>query len=74
MGVIPKNENKRDEITIILKDLQQYVPHDHSQKPISIAFGGDQLTCERARECQDLHKHPFDVNEQLGGFVLFSGD
>lgn len=49
MRVVPKNENKIDEVTSILRELQQqYVPLHNSDKPIGIALGGDQLTAERA--------------------------
>ena len=62
-------------MTLILKELQEYVPHDsESSHPVPIALGGDQLTIERARVCQDLRKHSIDANERLGGFVPFSSD
>ena len=75
LGVIPKNENKTEEMTLIVRELQQlYVPRDKANKPISIALGGDQLTVERARVCQDLRKHSLLPDEQLGGFVPFAAD
>ena len=42
-GVIPKNENKTEEMTLILKELHTYVPLDKTGKQIAIGFGGDQL-------------------------------
>lgn len=54
LGVIPRNENKTEEMTSILKELQQYVPSKGPKEHIPIAMGGDQLTAERARVCQDL--------------------
>jgi hypothetical protein len=71
LGVIPRNENKIDEMTLILQDLQRYIPHN---RPVQIAFGGDQLTVERVRVCTDLRKHSFERNEQLGCFFPFAGD
>ena len=60
LGVVPNNENKIDEMTSILRELQQqYVPLHGSSKPIGIALGRDQLTAERARTCQDQRKHSF---------------
>lgn len=61
-------------MTSILKELQQYVPVHSSEKPIGIALGGDQLTAERVRTCQDLRKHSFIPSEQLDGFVPFTAD
>ena len=61
-------------MTSILRELQKYVPEDSSKKPISIAFGGDQLTVEHARTCEDLRKHSLDSFEQLGGFIPFAAD
>ena len=74
LGVIPKNENKTEEMTQILRELHEYVPQGSAKKPIGIALGGDQLTVERARVCQDLQKHSFEPDEQLGGFVPFAAD
>ena len=74
MGVVPKNENKIDEMTSILRQLQEYVLVCSSDKPIGIALGGDQLTAERARTCQGLRAHSFSLSDQLGGFVPFTAD
>ena len=74
LGVIPKNENKNDEMTAILEDLQKYVPQDSTKKPITIGFGGDQLTAERIRQCQLLRKHSFKTHDQLDGFTPFASD
>ena len=39
LGVVPKNENKIDEMMSILRELQQqYVPLHSSGKPIGIAL------------------------------------
>ena len=60
-------------MTIILQELQQFVPHK-DDKATAMALGGDQLTVERARVCQDLRKHSFESKDQLSGFVPFASD
>ena len=71
LGVIPKNENKMDEMT---EELQHYIPVDYAGRPVSIGLGGDQLTVERARTCQHLRKHSINSVDQLGGYVPFAAD
>ena len=72
--MIPKNENKTEEMTSILKELHTYVPLDKTGKQIAIAFGGDQLTVERSRVCQELRAHSLEPTEQLGKLVPFAAD
>ena len=73
LGVTPKNENKNEEMTEILKELHELVPYKDGEAT-AIALGGDQLTVERARICQDLRKHSFEPKEKLDGFVPFASD
>ena len=47
LGVVPKNENKNEEMVEIVELIQQYVPTDEAFKRVhTVAFGGDQLTVE----------------------------
>ena len=55
MGVIPRNENKREEMNEVMEILQSYCPRsgksdDEFKK---VLLGGDQLTVERCRGSQD---------------------
>ena len=74
IGVIPKNENRTDEMTSILQQLHKYIPLDQTGKHINIVLGGDQLTVERARVCQELRKHSIESTEQLGGLTPFAAN
>ena len=66
-------KNKNEEMTEILKELHELVPHKDGEAT-AIALGGDQLTVERAHICQDLRKHSFEPKEKLYGFVPFASD
>ena len=56
LGVIPKNENVGGEMIEIMEYCHQYVPlktvNDNSHFIQQLLIGGDQMTCERARNSQ----------------------
>lgn len=90
LGVIMKNENKLDQMCLILDELQQYCPTlseevdvtlpdgqimTHKQvKVYEVGFGGDQLTCARVKGAQGLRKGHDFADHQLQSFVPFVED
>lgn len=53
LGVLPKNENKNEDMVDILETIQEkYVPSSDTDPEDFIFLGGDQLTEERARNVQ----------------------
>ena len=70
MGVIPKNENKGDEMVSIIEKHHEYVPMEVKERQQSISsgiiatvqditfhqilMGGDQLTAARGRGAQSI--------------------
>ena len=85
LGVILRNENKLDQMCLILDDLQKYCPIHAAEvdvklpdgtklkhrrvKVYEIGIGGDQLTCERIRGAQGLRRNHDSTDHQLKGFV-----
>ena len=80
-----KNENKLDQMCLIIDDLQKYCPTDISIQELQlpdgsifeyrqvkfyeIGLGGDQLTCERIRGAQGLRRNHDSADHQLKGIV-----
>ena len=75
LGVIPKNENKNEEMVEIVEILQKYVPTDEAEKRVrTVAFGGDQLTVERCRGIQNVRVNSDDQVDALEGLHPFASD
>ena len=75
LGVVPKNENKNEEMVEIVELLQQYVPTDEVLKRVhTVAFGGDQLTVERCRGSQSARVTSDNQIEALEGLHPFAAD
>ena len=90
LGVIMRNENKLDQMCLILDDLLKYCPtHAEEEKLMlpdgnemshrkvkvfEIGIGGDQLTCARIRGAQGLRRNHDCTDHQLKSFVPFVED
>lgn len=90
LGVLPYNENKNDEMVLILTHLHQYVPkRQFSEEMVlpsgavrfadrsclhNIVIGGDQLTAARSRGAKRTMKNASDRSNQLTGFVPAAED
>ena len=74
--MIPENENEREGITEIMELLHKYVPNcvGGSKDIKKIGFAGDQLTVERARNCQLIRAHSDSQTEALQGLMPFASD
>ena len=83
MRVILKNENQLEDMCSIMDSLHDYVPTITTQctNPITdsetfpvdtfhkILFGGDQLTCARARGAQRIMQNHDTGKQQLEGLI-----
>ena len=73
LGVILKNENINGEMIEIMETLHQYVPTKNVGSSIEIAehylFGGDQLTCARARSAKRHRQDSATAIERLEGLL-----
>ena len=85
-----RNENKLDDMCLILDELQKYCPSNISLQEIQlpdgsiyeyrqvklyeIGLGGDQLTCARIRGAQGLRMNHDCTDHQLKGFVPIAED
>lgn len=91
LGVLLKNENKKEDMISIMKCLHTYIPTTHHQKEYHIAstdetgvtdefsfhhvlFGGDQLTCARARGSQKARTSEENDRDRLLGLVPVAED
>ena len=74
--MIPENENEREGMTEIMELLHKYVPNcvGGSKDIKKIGFAGDQLTVERARNCQLIQAHSNSQTEALQGLMPFASD
>lgn len=85
LGIVLKNENKRDEMVEIMSHLHQYVPAISSTQEVTIStgetvqkertvlhpilVGGDQLTVARARAAIKAKVNSQTAVKQLSGIV-----
>lgn len=75
LGLMHKNENKLDEMQIIVKELHRYSPghmnydEEDDHKPIKITSGGDYLTFERHKSAQQLHVDGRNASKRLEGLI-----
>ena len=73
LGVIPKNENKNEELIDLLEEVQQYVPSD-SHDPQLCILAGDQLTAERIRGVQMIRAGSNNSQDRLECFFPTHAD
>ena len=66
--MLPRNENKTDELIEIMEDLCQYVPDEQQ-----VGFAGDQLTSCRARTARRVRVNSKGM-KSLRGLVPFAAD
>lgn len=69
LGIIPRNENKTDQLIQIMEELHHYVPAKHQ-----LSFAGDQLTAARARTARKIRVNSKDELKSLRGLVPFAAD
>lgn len=85
LGVILKNENSSGEMIEIMEEIQKLVPSTGARSGqdsttcgeefiVPCLFGGDQLTCEHARNSQRHRKDSATASERLEGFVSTTED
>ena len=78
LGVILKDENVGSEMIEILDTLHQYIPEESTSDGRKFLerclLGGDQLTCERARNAQRHRQDGKEALERLEGFVPVAED
>lgn len=90
LGVLPKNENKGDEMVDILCHLHQYVPsYEHAKKTfptctgelevsqdhvMKTLFGGDQLTAARVRGAKRARTNSLSEVTRLEGIIPCAED
>ena len=67
LGVLTKSEQLGDDMIDILTFVHKYVPRKPNGDLISIFFGGDQLTRERAGGAQDARLQAPDSERRLQG-------
>ena len=77
-----KNENSSGEMIEIMEEIQKLVPSTGARSStvcgeefiVPCLFGGDQLTCERARNSQRHRKDAATSSERLEGLVSTTED
>ena len=74
LGVLPKNENKKEEMIEILKHMQQYIPKNEYDIMKMAIMAGDQLTAERIRNVQLIRATSDSEMEKLQGFLPIHAD
>lgn len=90
LGVVLKDENKKEDMIAIMKWLHKYIPTLEYQKKHTMStneeevsdeflfhqvlFGGDQLTCSRARGSQKARTSEENDRDRLMGLVPVAED
>ncbi len=76
IGIIPKSENKTDQMVEIMDQLHAYVPSRGSDGEASqqVGFGGDCLTSMRARQAQKVRVNSPTASDALRGLTPFAAD
>ena len=79
LGVIPKNENKYEELVDILEQMQKYVPASCSADMDrdclkTCVLAGDQLTTERVRNLQKIRATSESQSARFDGFQPVHAD
>ncbi len=77
LGIIPKSENKTDEMVEILDQLHTYVPGSKGSDGADmqqLSFGGDCLTSMRGRQAQKVRVNSSTTSDALRGLVPFPAD
>ena len=69
-----KAENKTEDMIDILQHIQQYTPVSPQGKILTIFFGGDQLTRERASSARIAKMQSKDQLKRLQGIIPKSED
>jgi hypothetical protein len=69
LGVIPRNENKNEELVVILEELMKYVPRKPNGEPHTCVVAGDQLTAERIYNIQLIRAASEDSVKRLDCFL-----
>ena len=72
MGVLKKNEAKRNDMIDIVSYLQKYTPgnsEDTQQKPVKILSGGDYMTFERQKSAQSSKADSRTPSKRMEGLM-----
>ena len=74
LGFIFKNENKNEDMLVILQQFYTYLPRSADDGYESQLFSGDQLTVERAVNIISSVANGYTSKDRLEGITLHLGD
>ena len=74
LGVIPKNENKNEELISLLEIVQEYIPRTQEGDPQMCVIAGDQLTSERIYNAQLIRSASETSEMRLDCFLPIHSD
>ena len=74
LGVIPKNENKNEELIALLEQVRKYVPQKPGGDPHTCIMAGDQLTSECIYNVQLIRAASTSARTRLDCFLSTHSD